>query len=229
MSQRAAEAIKNMVIEGELAPGQALPPERELAAMLGISRPSLREAIKALTALNVLQARSGGGTFVTSLDAAVLAEPLSFILRVDETAITHLFEVRRVLEVSAAGLAASRITDDELARLDAHIREAEHVIDTPRSFVACDTGIHDTVVEAVHNPLYTQLYQSIAKPSAESRRRTVASAEVRRAAHADHQALVAALRAREPEAAREAMHAHLSTIEEALRRAGARHAGPPNE
>ena len=80
---QAADAIKALIVSGELQPGDTLPPERELATMLGISRPSLREAIRVLSALNVVEPRHGGGTYVTSLDPRQLAQPINFLLQLD--------------------------------------------------------------------------------------------------------------------------------------------------
>ena len=83
VSLEAAEAIKALIVSGELGSGDALPPERNLAAMLGISRPSVREALRVLTAMNVVEPRHGGGTYVTSLDPTLLAQPINFLLQVE--------------------------------------------------------------------------------------------------------------------------------------------------
>src|SRR5438067_5760864 len=103
--------VKGMILRGELQAGQKLPPERELAAQLGVSRSSLREAIRALIALNILESRHGNGTFVTSLDPELLAEPIDFVLKVNESALDALFEARKVVEAGVAALAAERATD----------------------------------------------------------------------------------------------------------------------
>ena len=103
VSLEAAEAIKALILSGELGSGDALPPERNLAVMLGISRPSVREALRVLTAMNVVEPRHGGGTYVTSLDPRLLARPINFLLQVEPRTFLHLFEVRQVLEVSGPG------------------------------------------------------------------------------------------------------------------------------
>ena len=125
---QAAEAIKALILAGDLQPGDALPSERDLAVMLGISRPSLREAIRVLSAMNVLEPRHGGGTYVTSLDPRLLAQPVSFLLQVDPAAFSHLLEVRQVLEVGAARLAAPRITAETLANLQQLADAAEQAL-----------------------------------------------------------------------------------------------------
>jgi GntR family transcriptional regulator, transcriptional repressor for pyruvate dehydrogenase complex len=215
---QAADAIKALIVSGELKPGDTLPPERELATMLGISRPTLREAIRVLSALNVVEPRHGGGTYITSLDPRQLAQPINFLLQVDRMAFRHLLEVRQVLEVGAARLAAPRITDDELVALRELTEQADRVVGRPAQFLQLDFEIHTAIIEATGNPIYISLYQSIADLSLESRKRTARSPETRRAAHAGHLAIVAALSTRDGNAAAAAMHDHLDVIQDALER-----------
>ena len=229
---QAADAIKALILSGELRPGDSLPPERELAAMLGISRPSLREAIRVLSALNVVEPRHGGGTFVTSLQPRELAQPINFLLQVDRLAFRHLLEVRQVLEVGAARLAAPRITDDQLAALRDLTEQAERVLGRPEPFLELDFDIHTAIIEATGNPIYLSLYQSIADLSLESRKRTARSAATRRAAHVGHLAIVAALSSRDGAAAAAAMHDHLDVVRHALDgqvRAGSRDKARPGQ
>lgn len=215
---QAADAIKALIVSGELGPGDTLPPERELAAMLGISRPTLREAIRVLSALNVVEPRHGGGTYVTSLDPRQLAQPINFLLQVDRMAFRHLLEVRQVLEVGAARLAAPRITADQLAALRELTEQAGRVVGRPAQFLRFDFEIHTAIIEATANPIYISLYQSIADLSLESRKRTARSPATRRAAHAGHLTIIAALTSRDADAAAAAMHDHLDVIQCALER-----------
>ena len=100
--------IKEMIVSGELAPGDRLPPEKELSESLGLSRNSLREAVKALELIRVLDVRRGDGTYVTSLEPSLLLEALSFVADIHQDAsVLELFEVRRILEPAAAALAAA--------------------------------------------------------------------------------------------------------------------------
>ena len=130
VSLEAAEAIKALIVSGELGSGDALPPERNLAAMLGISRPSVREALRVLTAMNVVEPRHGGGTYVTSLDPSLLAQPINFLLQVAPRTFLHLFEVRQVLEVSAARLAAPKMTDEVVEELQKLADQAAGALET---------------------------------------------------------------------------------------------------
>ncbi len=215
---QAADAIKGLILSGELQPGDSLPPERELATMLGISRPSLREAIRVLSALNVVEPRHGGGTFVTSLQPRELAQPINFLLQVDRMAFRHLLEVRQVLEVGAARLAAPRITDAQLAALRDLTEQAGRALGRPGQFLEFDFDIHTAIIEATGNPIYLSLYQSIADLSLEGRKRTARSAATRRAAHLGHLAIVAALSTRDGDAAAAAMRDHLDVVQHALER-----------
>ena len=215
---QAADAIKALIVSGELKPGDTLPPERALAAMLGISRPTLREAIRVLSALNVVEPRHGGGTYVTSLDPRQLAQPINFLLQVDRMAFRHLLEVRQVLEVGAARLAAPRITDGQLAALRELADQAGRVVGRPAQFLRFDFEIHTAIIEATGNPIYISLYQSIADLSLESRKRTARSPATRRDAHSGHLAIIAALASRDADAAAAAMHDHLDVIQRALER-----------
>jgi GntR family transcriptional regulator, transcriptional repressor for pyruvate dehydrogenase complex len=213
---QAAEAIKTLIVNGDLQPGDALPSERDLAVMLGISRPSLREAIRVLSAMNVVEPRHGGGTYVTSLDPRLLAQPVSFLLQVDPTAFQYLLEVRQVLEAGAARLAAPRISADALDRLDELARDAERALPDPARYLELDYQIHTAIIEATGNPIYLSLYESIADLSLESRKRTARSDTTRQRAHEDHVAIIAALRARDSDAAAQAMRSHLEAMRQAL-------------
>jgi GntR family transcriptional repressor for pyruvate dehydrogenase complex len=218
VSDQAVDAIKDMILAGELRPGEPLPAERQLAEMLHISRPTLRQAIGGLTAMNVLESRQGEGTFVTSLSPTVLSEPLRFLLALDETALGHLFQVRGVLEVSAAALAAPRIGDAELATLRDLVARADAAIGDPDVFVLMDFQLHAAIIAAAGNPILDALCASIAELSLESRRLTAASAQVRRIAHRDHKRIVAALAAHDADATANAMRSHLGAIETAFNR-----------
>ena len=96
-AEQAVRRIQNLVQGGELAPGERLPAERELARQLGVSRSTLREAIRALVVMNILVSRHGDGTYVSSLEPELLAEPFQFIIPISDEALLHLFEVRMVL------------------------------------------------------------------------------------------------------------------------------------
>jgi GntR family transcriptional repressor for pyruvate dehydrogenase complex len=214
---RAIESIKELIISGELKPGGALPAERDLAAMLGISRPTLREVISALCAMNVLESRHGAGTFVTSLEPALLLEPINFLLQVDGNEILHLFEVRRILEVGAVRLAAQRITDSELDTLIDLTESEKSALGEPMRYLQFDIDIHTAIIHATKNPIFINLYESISQLSLQSRQRTVLVEDTRKRAHADHEAIIDALKSHDEERSSSAMHSHLGNVEQSFR------------
>jgi len=213
---QAAEAIKALIVAGDLGSGDALPPERDLAVTLGISRPSVREAIRVLTAMNVVEPRHGGGTYVTSLDPRLLARPINFLLQIEPRTFLHLFEVRQVLEVAAARLAAPKMTDELVAELQELADAAARALRRPARYSELDFELHTKIIESTGNPIYLSLYQSIADLLLESRRRTARIPAVRHQAHEDHLAIVAALRDRDPEGAARAMQRHLEGMRTVL-------------
>src|SRR5918911_1729125 len=126
LTDEAIEQIRNLIRSGSLPPGSRLPPENELAAQLGLSRNSMREAVKALEMVRVLDVRRGDGTYVTSLEPRLLLEGLGLAVELlQDDSILSVVEVRRLLEPPATGLAAARITDEGLARLEERLREMD--------------------------------------------------------------------------------------------------------
>ncbi len=122
VTDEAIEKIKDMIVRGELAPGSRLPPEKDLADRLGLSRNSMREAIKALEVIRVLDVRRGDGTYVTSLEPRLLLEAVSFVVDLhDDDSLLEIFAVRRILESRATGLAAQYALDSDIAALNAEI------------------------------------------------------------------------------------------------------------
>lgn len=192
------DAIKEMIRAGELGPHQALPPERELARALDISRPTLREAIGALTAMNILESHHGDGTFVTSLTPQLLSEPISFLLQVDASSARYLGDVVASLEVGAARLAATRITADELDRL-------ELLAGQPGEPAGAD--FHRALVASAHNPIYQDLHASVAELAG------VVDAVPGRQMVEQHRQIVDALRRHAPHDAAALMLEHLGHLD----------------
>jgi GntR family transcriptional repressor for pyruvate dehydrogenase complex len=216
VAHEAIATIKRMILRGDLQAGQRLPAERELAAQLGLSRPSLREAIRALIALNILESRHGEGTFVSSLEPDLLTEPIDFVLQVDDGSIAALFEARRVLEAGIAALAAERATDLELAELEGFARRGRTKVDDADAFIEHDVEFHDRLRRAARSSVLASMLGSVSALSLETRRRTAQAQAVRARSCADHVRIVKTLKARDPEAARQAMVAHLEHVRRAL-------------
>src|SRR5713226_8589555 len=148
VTSEAIDKIQGLIISGSWGPGDRLPKETELAAQLGLSRNSLREAVRALSQLRVLEVRQGDGTYVSSLEPDLLLESTGFIshLLLGDTAL-DLYEVRRILEAAAAALAAARIDAEEKAGLG---RSLERMRDahTVEELVEADVAFHAIIAKA---------------------------------------------------------------------------------
>ena len=208
----AVQQLREMVVNGTLQPARALPPERELAVQLGVSRSTLREAIRALELVNVLESKQGSGTFVTSLEPSLLVEPIAILFDTNRSSLLELFEAREVLETGIARLSAERITDDELSALDLLVEESSGCVDDPLGFLALDLRLHELVAIACRNTLLIKMADSVAALARESRNRTTRIDAVRHRALEDHRGLTAALRAHDPDESEAAMKAHLRTV-----------------
>ena len=214
---QAVERLRDLIRNGEFTAGERLPAERALAGQLGVSRSTLREAIRALVVMNILVSRHGDGTYVSSLEPDLLAEPFELMVSLSDESLLHLFEVRRVVETACAALAAERIGDEELSQLDRILEHGEAARDDPEELLDRDVELHAAIVRATGNPLLIRIMTGVGALALEGRRRTMNLPGVAERSLADHARIVAALRRRSPETARAAMEAHLVHLEQAFR------------
>jgi GntR family transcriptional regulator, transcriptional repressor for pyruvate dehydrogenase complex len=219
-AKQAVDRLRELILPGEFSAGERLPPERLLARELGVSRSTLREAIRALVVMNVLVSRHGDGTYVSSLEPDLLAEPFELMVSLSDESLFHLFEVRRVLETACAGLAAERISDEELVQFDRILEHSEAARDDPEELLDRDVELHTAVVRTTRNPLLIRIMSGVGALALASRRRTISLPGVADRSLADHARIVSALRRRSPETARAAMEAHLGNVERSFRESG---------
>ncbi|MEU1802663.1 FadR/GntR family transcriptional regulator [Streptomyces sp. NPDC019937] len=218
VTDEAIEKIKGMIVSGALRPGDRLPKESELAADLGLSRNSLREAVRALSLIRILDVRQGDGTYVTSLDPQLLLEALSFVVDFhrDDTVLEFL-AVRRILEPAATAQACGRISD---AALDALGAQLDALGQTPsvEELVACDLEFHRGIVHASGNSVLCSLLDGLSGPTTRARvwRGLTQEDAVSRTLH-EHRAILGALRDRDAEAARSWATVHVASVEQWLR------------
>lgn len=216
------DEIKRMIQAGTFGPGERLPVENELAATLGVSRSSLREGIRALSILGIVDTRQGDGTYVTSLDPSRLIAPMGFVVQLHGDGLTkHVHEVRRMLETEAAGLAATRIDDAAINKASRVLDDARAVFDrTSQSherFIETDIGFHRIIATAAGNPVLAALIETLAGRTVRGRLwRSLHEASAVERTHKQHAAILDALRAREPEHARIRMASHLLDVEDFL-------------
>jgi GntR family transcriptional repressor for pyruvate dehydrogenase complex len=212
----AIRTIKDMILDGRLEPGQRLPSERALSEALGVSRPTVREAIRSLQAMNILESRHGAGTFVASLSVEELLRPLQFVLSLADGGLEHLFEVRLLLEPGAAALAARRASPEAVAALrDCAARTRAEARDDPEAMLRLDTELHERIVRASSNPLLEHLWAATSALGAESRAYTARLPGIRDETIAEHQAIVDAIAAGDGVAAQTAMTSHIERIRRA--------------
>lgn len=212
--------IKEMILDGRLRAGERLPPEKELSEQLGLSRSSLREAVKALEIIRVLDVRRGDGTYVTSLEPRLLSEAMAFIVDLhQDTSVLELFEVRRILEPAAASIAATRISGDQLALLRASM--ATVPIDTSvEDLVSHDLEFHRIIAHASGNSYLASLLDGLSSGTVRARvwRGLTEERAVARTVD-EHAAIVEALARGDGELARALMTVHISGVETWLREA----------
>ncbi|MBS1188744.1 MAG: GntR family transcriptional regulator [Rhodocyclaceae bacterium] len=222
ISDAIASSLERRILEGSLKPGDRLPPERELAADLGVSRPSLREAIQKLASKGMVQSRQGGGTYVTDRLESTFFDPWRDMLGAHPNLREDLLEFRRMLEGQAAEWAAERATDADLERLEKAFAAlgrafAENDLDQ-RS--ACDIAFHQAVSEASHNALIGHLAAAMLRLMQDNIRLNLG--ELRAVPGAadvlqnQHQALFDAIREHRPAAARAAAQTHIDFVQETL-------------
>ncbi|SDK90963.1 DNA-binding transcriptional regulator, FadR family [Glycomyces sambucus] len=214
--------IKHMILNGDLGPGERLPVEKELAETLGVSRGSLREGVRALSILGVLNTRQGDGTYVTSLDVAQLLAPMGFVVDLHgEGHAENVHALRRLLESEAARLAAVRITDGSLADAKALLEGAEPFLeggpDAHERLMEIDIAFHRIIASHTGNPVLIGMIEALASRTVRERLwRSLREEGVLHRTHEEHLAIWRALRARDPEAARVRMANHLLGVEESL-------------
>ncbi len=217
ISEKIAGRLIALIREKQLRPGDRLPPERELAAQMGVSRPSLREALRALSIMGIIENRQGSGTYITALEPAQLVEHLDFILSLDDSMFLDFFEARRVLESGSAALAAQKINPEQIEDLETYLAHSEEAVSDPEAFLLCDMEIHRLISEAANNKILSLSMAVINKVGLYSRRRTSEYPDIRQKTLADHRNLIQAIKSRDPRAASRAMEEHLDHVEAKMR------------
>jgi len=217
------QGIKQMITLGSLGPGARLPVEKDLAETLGVSRGSLREGVRALCIMGVLETRQGDGTYVTSLDSNLLIAPMAFM--VDLQGQQHRYDlhtVRRTLESEAAARAALFITDERLAEATAIMDDVAPLVVANDSLdheaiMNADVAFHHVIAESSNNSALAALIDALANRTQRARLWLGLHNHGRvRSSHQEHLDILAALRAHDPDRARLLMDHHLLVVEDYL-------------
>ena len=203
--------VRELIDRGAVGPGARLPPERDLAVQVGVSRPTVRAGLRTLAALGVVRSRRGSGTYIPKGPPTLGAEALSFLAALHKFTVDDVYEARRILEVGAAGLAAERATPEHLATLADEVAGLFASLTDRQVFLVHDINFHRGIAAASGNPIVASLVEMVAALYYERRRTTAERAvdrDLRDAADA-HRQIYQAVKAKDAERARRLMHEHL--------------------
>ena len=214
--------VKLMIAEGRLKSGDQLPPERDLAEKFVVSRTSVREALRALESLGLVEIRPGEGTFVREMSVEALVEPLALIMASQREAIGELFEARRLLEPAVAALAAIRATPEEIHEMERILEEQAKEIEAGRTGFAQDAQFHAAIGTAAHNRAITRIAHAVMDLLTQSREESLNTPGRPTRSHQDHRRILAAVKTRDEAGARQAMLGHIQAVEAMVRGAAGR-------
>jgi GntR family transcriptional regulator, transcriptional repressor for pyruvate dehydrogenase complex len=219
LADRVAQQLQALISTQHLRPGDRLPPERDLAERFAVSRTVVREAVRSLVAKGLLEVHSGSGTFVRVVAPEAVTESLRMLLRSSAGSYDSVLEVRQLLEVEIARLAAERATPQDLAAMEQTIVALAVTEGDPEAFARADVAFHAALARATQNDLFVILHDSIFDALLEVRRKGAAQVPgtVQRALY-HHSDILRCVRAHDPLAAQEAMRAHLEESRQTMLR-----------
>jgi GntR family transcriptional repressor for pyruvate dehydrogenase complex len=228
LADRATQQLQALITRRTFQPGDRLPSERELGRRLGVSRTVIREALRALSTKGLVEVRDGAGAFVRSPSVDLFSELLGICVSHMETGdvtSSHILEIRRILEIEMAGLAAQRRGTEDLAALERLLELMARPRSTREEWAKIDYEFHDAVAVASKNPLFPIVLRSIADVLMHARLLGVRLPDYQAKALHHHRNIYQALRVASPVKARKAMENHLREAEQTMHRALSEEAG----
>jgi GntR family transcriptional repressor for pyruvate dehydrogenase complex len=219
IAEEIADRIRVLILDGTLAPSRPLPGERLLAARFGVSRGSIRDAFRLLETIGLLETRHGQGTFPRELDVNRLVAPLASILTYRRDLREELLDVRRMFEPAVARAAATRASDEDIADLQRILDTQRRKLAAGGSAIVEDTAFHAVLARATGNRVVMRIMETLNNLLIDSRKLTLKQKGRPERSIQGHEAVVAALRRRDAEAASLAMCIHIDQIAELLRHA----------
>ncbi|MBI5484799.1 MAG: FadR family transcriptional regulator [Deltaproteobacteria bacterium] len=218
VSSQIADQIRSSILAGEFSPGDKLPPERELAEMFGVSRPSVREALNVLASSGLVMSYQGGGTVVMSLVDSTGGNPLSELIRTQQDRALDVIEVRKCMESWTAFYAAQRALPEDLRRMEEIVSGMERNLEGLQPSEDLDANFHIVIARATHNIVWLHLMQSLFDAMKEFQqsvwRAVYITGEDHHQLYLHHRRVFEAIKARDAEAARDAMMEHLTFAEQ---------------
>jgi len=222
VTQLVVDRLRDLLDQGVLKPGSKLPPEPEMSKLLGISRPSLRQAYKALSILGILRAVPGDGTYISDSTSKILSVPLTFLMLMKRISLDEIFEFRMMLEAVLARLAASRASESEVQAMTSQIESMRaHLDDSQKSdYLLSEYEFHNCIAKAAHNNLLLEIIAIVGGLLWETRKALVNIVPDRNKDLEQHRAILVAIASHDGDAAASAMRDHLgSALELAKRKA----------
>jgi GntR family transcriptional repressor for pyruvate dehydrogenase complex len=214
--QEIIQQVKAQVISGELAPGDRIPSEREIAEQLGVSRTAVREALIAMEVMGLVESRPGDGTFVRTPRTEQQLEPLASLVVLEREKLTELYEMRRVMEVACASRAATRATPEQLVTLRGWLKQMEADLHSGELGEEADFRFHLAIAESTHNSLLLHFMHTISAGLRQvmiaSRQRLYRMDGMPELLLEEHRSIYAAIAAQDPERASVEMRRHLDGV-----------------
>jgi len=212
--------IQELIEQHRLQPGDKLPSEHELARQFDVSRTVVRESIRGLEERGLVEVRHGSGVYVAEPSIDSVTDSLALHLRVSASSLMPLLEVREILEVEIAGLAAERATDEDQGQMERSLRHEAELFDSHDEYVQADLRFHELLTRATHNEVLSILVNPLAELLRESRRVTIEPAGSAELSFKGHTKIFEAVKNRDKQQARQAMREHLRMVREVLRAFG---------
>jgi DNA-binding FadR family transcriptional regulator len=207
-SQEVASHIKELIRDEKLKPGEKLPNELELCALFSVSRPTVREAVKALVSQGIIEIRRGKGTYV-SQEPGIAEDPLGLDFITTPNLRLTLIEARLIIEPGAARLAAQKADDNDIAKIAASVKAMEEVVYQHKVEIHTELDFHRSIAEATRNPVIMRIIPIIMESIVKTYRDAPRTSEDHRHAFEEHKVIYEAIAARDPERSYDAMQSHL--------------------
>jgi len=216
LHEEVVSQIQELIEEHQLRPGDKLPPERELTEGFDVSRTVVREAIRSLEERGLVEVRHGSGVYVAEPSIDSVTDSLALHLRVSESSLMALLEVREILEVEIAGLAAERATEEDCDELERTLVHEGQSLHSPDQYVEADLRFHEVLTRATHNEVLPILVNPLAELLRESRRVTIEPPGSSELSLMGHREIFEAVKCKDRHQARAAMRRHLLMVRKVL-------------
>jgi GntR family transcriptional repressor for pyruvate dehydrogenase complex len=218
LAEELADRIRILILDGTFPPGKRLPSERHLTERFGVSRGSVRDALRMLEIIGLLETRHGQGTFPQELTVDRLVAPLAAVMTYRHDLRDELLDVRRMFEPAIARAAATRVTDEDVADLQRILDAQRRKLETGRSAIVEDTAFHAALARSTRNRVVVRIMSTLNDLLVESRTQTLRQKGRPEQSLEGHERVVAALRHRDAEGAAQAMYTHIDQIAKLLHR-----------